>query len=428
MFALALGIEALGSALPAQVRQYTPPGGSASESAHRKEAFAEAVEQARWHLGDLRIDPAIWIADLAWVDRSGDNTSGDSNSDLTGRAGAGLRAYLPVGSKTTVAAYALPEYVWWKERADDRRLNQRFGLGTFTYFNRLAVEASAERNEDFDYATGEVLARYTSRTERLGLALEVPLFRQLTLFARGEQSRVRSLVDGESDPALASFFSGLDRDEISYRGGLRYYLRERLRFGAGVGHSESDFEPGALDRSNSGDFWYVEMGYERPKLTVEVHYQENQLAAVDGSGFTDFDDSTAAARIGWRPRETFGMRLYATRQLAYSLLVSDSTAYVDEIAGLGFDVAIGWRMRFDAFLESGTHSYVTTPSSSPNTREDDVTNLGAELRIELRSRMSLRVGYRERRITPPEGSGFPEQNSSEILANLGFGAGKGTWY
>ena len=60
----------------------------------------------------------------------------------------------------------------------------------------------------------------------------------------------------------------------------------------------------ALDRSNSGDFWYVEAGYERPKLLVDLLYQESQLAAVDGSQFSDFDSSTGGLRIEWKPAAT----------------------------------------------------------------------------------------------------------------------------
>ncbi len=410
------------------MRQYTPPGGAADEAAGRKAALAEAVDQARWHAGPLRLDPAIWISDLAFVDRPGDS-SGDatgSDSDLTARAGAGLRAYLPVGSKTTFAAYALPEYIWWQEREEERRVNQRFGLGSFTYFNRLAIAVTAERNEDFDYATGEVLQRYTSRNDRLIVTLEVPVVRRLTIFARGEDSSVESLVDDSDDPLLADFFDGLDREDVAYRGGVRYYPSEKLRIGAGVGHSESDFDTEALDRSNAGDFWYVEMGYERPKLLVDLIYQENQIAAVDGSEFSDFDSSTGGARIEWRPRESFSARLYGARQLAYSLLVAEASSYVDQRIGAGVEFGLGWRLRLDLFGESGTHDYSRTDGTDAGS--DDADSYGASLNVELPWEMNLQVGYQESKISPAAGSGRPSQKVSQILANLGFGFGQGTWY
>lgn len=423
--------------LAAQVRQYTPPGGRAEATAGRHEALETAVEEARWHAGPVRLDPAFWISDLAWVDSPatgedpGSQTSSDAPSDITGRAGAGIRAYLPVGPKTTFAAYALPEYVWWKERVDERRVNQRFGIGSFTYFNRLAIALTAQRDEDFDFATGEVLQRYTSRNEALALELELPLLRRLSFFAQGADIQVRSLVDSASAPELADFFSGLDRDDLAYRGGVRYYPDTRVRLGAGVGHSESDFAPGALERSNSGDFWYAEVGYNRPKLVVDLIYKQNRLRATEGSEFTDFDDSTGGARIEWRPRETFSARVYSARSLAYSLLQPQSSAYVDQSVGAGVDLSLGWRLRLNAYAETGSHRYQAVAGALPDagnaSRVDDVASFGIDLAIELIRELNLRVGYQESKISPPSGSGLPGQKISQILVNLGFGFDQGTW-
>ena len=425
------------SPLAAQVGQYTPPGGAGDERSGRQEGLENAVEEARWHAGPVRLDPAFWVSDLAWVDRpaTSGGAASDSGSDLTARIGAGLNAYLPVGGKTTFAAYALPEYVWWQERAEERRVNQRFGIGSFTYFNRLAVTLTAERLEDFDFATGEILQRYTTRHEILEVQVEVPILRRLSVFAEGADRSVRSLVDQVDDPLLADFFAGLDRDDLAYRGGVRYYPSAKLRVGAGVGYAETDFAAEALERSNSGDFWYVETGYERPKLLVDLLYQENQLTAVDGSQFSDFDSSTGVARIEWMPRESFSARLYGSRQLAYSLLVEEASGYVDQRVGAGVDLGLGWRLRLNLFAETGSHRYQPGPGAPDPAdpavaaeRVDDVESYGTELAIELPWKMNLRVGYRESRITPPAQSGLPGQKISQILANLGFGFDQGKWY
>jgi hypothetical protein len=423
--------------LTAQVRQYTPPGGSAEGTADRRGALETAVEEARWHAGPVRLDPAFWISDLAWVDSPATGVdpgseSSATRSDITGRAGAGIRAYLPVGAKTTFAAYALPEYVWWNARAEERRLNQRFGIGSFTYFNRLAIALTAQRDEEFDYATGEILQRYTNRYEALALDLELPLLRRLSFYAQGADIKVRSLVDNATAPELADFFRGLDRDDLSYRGGVRYYPDARVRLGAGVGHSESAFAPGALERSNAGDFWYTEVGYNRPKLRIDLIYQQNRLRATTGSEFADFDDSTGSARLEWRPRATFSARVYSARSLAYSLLLRQSSAYVDQSVGAGVELSLGWRLRLNAYGETGSHRYQAVAGALPDagdaSRVDDVTSFGIDLGIELIRKLNLRVGYQESRISPPSGSGLPGQKISQVLVNLGFGFGQGTWY
>ncbi|MEO7973431.1 MAG: hypothetical protein ABIU84_07550, partial [Thermoanaerobaculia bacterium] len=157
--------------------------------------------------------------------------------------------------------------------------------------------------------------------------------------------------------------------------------------------------------------------------------QENQLAALDGSGFVDFESSTGGARIAWRPRESFSARLYAARQLAYSLLVAEASSYVDERIGAGIDFAIGWRLRLDLYDERGSHRYegVTEATGGAEPRED-VERYGIDLKAELPWRLSLQVGYQETRISSSSGSGIPDRKVSQIVANLGFGFGAGTWY
>lgn len=416
LFAVAIASPAV-----AQVRQYTRPGGAADASADRREAFERAVEEARWNAGPLRLDPAFWISDLTFAESSTANVE----SDLSVRAGAGLRAYLPVGSKTTFAAYALPEYVWWEDREDERRLNQRFGLGSFTYFNRLSVEVGAERVEDFDFATAEVLERVTQRTDRLTVALEIPLLSRLSLFAAGVDSTFESLAETDD---LALLFTSLDRQDRAFRGGIRYYPSEDLHIGAGVGQAESEFDlaPDAADRSNSGSFWYVDLGYERAKLSLSLLYQENELEGEPGSSFGLFDGSTGSAHVAWRPRERLGARLYASKALAYSLRLLEETAYVDERIGAGLDVRLGGRFGVDLYAETGTLDYQAELGGSDRT--DDVETFGASLTVELGRRFDLRVGYRQTSIS--SGGGLPDREIDEIQGSLGFGLSGSSsgWY
>lgn len=403
---------ALAAPAVAQVRQYTRPGGAADASEGRRESLEQAVEDARWNAGPLRLDPAFWISDLTFAESS---TPG-VGSDLSVRAGAGLRAYLPLGSRTTLAAYALPEYVWWEDREDERRLNQRFGVGSFTYFNRLSVEIAAERIEDFDFATSEVLERVTQRTDRLAVALEVPLFSRLSLFAQGVDSTFESLAESDD---LAILFTSLDREDRAYRGGFRYYLKEEFHLGGGVGQAESEFDLALnpADRSNSGSFWYVDLSYERPKLSISGLYQENELEGEPGSTFGLYDGSTGNARIAWRPRERLGARLYASRALAYSLRILDETAYVENRIGAGVDIRLGGRFGIDLYAESGTLDFQAELGGS--NRTDDLESYGATLSVDLGRRFNFRVGYRQTSIRPSDGG--PDREIDEIQGSLGFG-------
>jgi hypothetical protein len=322
-----------------------------------------------------------------------------------------------------LAAFALPEYVWWKEREEENRLNQRFGIGSFTYFNRLLVELAAARDEEFGFATGELFERVTFRSDRLEANLEIPLFQRFTIHARGSQGHFEAIAD---DDTLDELFVDLNRDETSYRGGVRYYPTEKLRVGVGVGRSEAEFAEEAVDRSNSGDSWYVEFAYDRPKLSLSLDYQEHELVGEPGSSFGTFDDDTSNARISWRPRDSFELRVYGTRALAYSLVTSTQTAYVDERVGVGANLELGWRLALDVYVETGEQSYEAELGGSDLAA--DVEGYGATLSIHVGHKFDLRVGYRRGEIGAVPG--VPARELEEIRGSLDFGIGGGraSWF
>jgi hypothetical protein len=401
--AFAAGLAALCVAPAAgQIRQYTAPGGGREEIESRREAFEEAVAEAEWNAGPLRLDPAFWISDISWV---------------------GLRAYLPVGSRTTVAAYALPEYIWWDRREDESRLNQHFGLGSFTYFNRLAVEARVRRDDNFGYATNENFERVTLREDVGELDVEVPLTRSLSIRAEGAFRRYESLAE---EAALELFYDDLNRDELGYRGGLRLYVGEELLFGAGAGGYEADFAEEATDYSNSGGFFYGEVRLDRPKLGFWLDVQQNDLEAETGSDFGRFDGTTGDFHLEWRPRDSLGARVYALRALAYSLGVGNASAYVNETYGLGFRIRLGWRLELDSFVETGSHAYETELGGLG--QEVDVDGYGASLTAELAHGIQIRIGYRHSRIS--SGLGLPDREIDELGGSLSLGLGGRSigWY
>lgn len=397
-----------------QFAQYTSPGELGRVPQNQSEALEKAVEEARWKLGPLRLDPAFWISDISWYD---DPVTGEG--DLTARAGAGLRGYVPIGSKTTLALYALPEYVWWQEREDERRLNQRFGIGSFTHFNRLDIQVTATRDEDFGIQSGDLLQRTTLRTDELRAELEVPVARWLSLYAGGSQSDIESLAE---DEILDAVYSDLDRTETVYRGGFRFYLGEELFLGAGVGQTEADFAETAENRSNTGDFEYFEIGYLRPKLEIEASIETLTAEASEGSSFGSFEGETGRGRITWMPREKLWASLYGARQLSFSLLFSlGESFYVDQRIGLEAGFGLGWRTELSFFYEDGSHEY-----QGDFGRTDDVTSYGGDVTIELVRSLALVAGLRHTGIDSPDP--LPDQELDELRLSLSFGFGQGTWY
>lgn len=412
----------LATPLAAQYSQYTVPGARIYDAESRQQRLEVAYEKALWHFGRLALDPYLGLSDLSYLER-GASSSGDATSDWTVSASAGLRAYVPVGSKTTLALFALPEYVWFKENEDARRLNQRFGIGSFTYLNRLGVEVTARRQEDLSFVTIESADRLAWRSDQLGVDLEIPVGRRIALIGGGTWAR--SEYDLDEDASLEADYASLGYDSSQYRAGLKLYLGTTLSLTADYGETEADFDEGTRDQSSSGDVWRVGLGWRRAKTGASISVQRSDLRPEPGSKFEGFEGETWSGEISWAPRERFSFGVYAQRNLAFSLEEEESF-YLDDRLGVRLGIGIGWRLRLSMFGEDGTLDY-TEGELSLSERTDELRAWGAELQLPLGRRFQIRTGFRRTEVESElPGRGY---RMDEITGTLGFGgSANATWF
>ena len=422
--ALAVASSFLALPLPAQFAQYTAPGALAAGPENARKALEKAVEEARWKLGPLRVEPVLGLSDLAYVDNARGATGDGSGTDgdLTATVTAGLRGYLPVGSRSTLALFALPDYVWWQDQTELRRFNQRFGAGLFTYFNRLGIEIKAQRLEDLDFVTTQLARRAASRTDSLAADLEIPIGSRISLVGGGAVARSEHNLDGEPSDAL---FEQLNRESRDWHAGLRWYLTSTLSLTGAWGHSETAFRGDAENRDNAGEVVSAGLAWNRPKLGVTLSTERSKLEPEPGSTFAGFDGSTWSGAVRWSPRERFGLSLYGQKRLAYALGTTDSL-YADERVGASVSFGIGWRLRLELFGEQGTLDY-GVEEGSLSSRQDDLTAYGGRLGVPLGRRFTFSAGARWTTVDSElPGAGY---ELTEILATLGLGlSASGTWF
>ena len=420
-----IGLVWLAAASPAiaQFQQYTPPGGPDLSDTERKERLAEAVEQARWDLGSVRVDPWFGIRDVGYVDRGDDLTSGE-DPDLTASVGAGLRFYLPTGPDATLVAHALPEYTWWQDRDDRNRLNGRYGLGFFGFWNRLTLEATATRDDSLGVASAERQEKVNTRREALGGSAELGITRSLRFFVSALQQDASYLLedDERNDPFLSDL-QRLDRTEEVYRAGVRFVTPRGYRVGVGVEASEADFEDPGADRSNSGESPYLEISKLEGPWVTELDLVLRSLDPEPGSSFEPFEEVTGRFALSRTTEARLQPSFYARRDLVYSLATGFSYFEESRFGGrLGVD--IGWRLRLDGFVETGTNDY--TASVPGLTRSDDVTVTGVALEIQLRRAAALRIGYTNEDFDS-DVPGF-DRTLESFQVSISLAGGDSVWY
>ncbi len=403
--ALLSAISATTATIPAsaQFSQYTEPGSLLERGTSRKEQMENAVENARWRLGPVRLSPWFSIRDAAYVSdvfAGSQSVPGqeEEESDFTITAGAGLQGFLPLGPKGFFTFDALPNYVYWQRLEERRRLNGFYGASLLGFFNRLTLEATVRRAEEQGVLTPEFEQRVHSRQDRIEGLAEVELTPSLFLFTSGSSLETSALTaDLGDDPRLPPF-QEIDREERMLRGGVELRYRDRLRVAVGAERSEVDFlEPGH-DRSNSGTSPLLEWGFTSPKLQVTGGLAFRSLEPEEGSEFVPFDETTGQVQATWTPRWRLSYSAYANRNLVYSLEEDVSHFNADRV-GLAISAKLGKESFVSLFGETGVHDY--SAGSEVLTREDDFTAYGTRISLSLRERVRFNVGVSRSEIDSP---------------------------
>ncbi len=406
---LALTLSPLAAGAPASA-QYVAPGRPVYPARHgpSKDDFQSKLKESPWTVGTFRLSPWLGLRDVSIVTDL--NQQGeDLGDDFTLTVGAGLRGYLPAGTKVIFAAHALPEYVWWQDNEDKKGLAGRYGLGVFGYFNRLSLELSQRRLEQQGYFSSEIQALTTSRNDVSTFSFGLEVARNLSLFGIASDTEYHNEEGGAT-------FSALDRTTESGLIGVRYSNPRGWALELGYSDSSNDFADGARDLSNTGTAELASIIFDRSKIGFRLDLSFEQREADEGSAFGSFNDTTGSFNVLWQPSDKTAILGYVRRDQTYS--VDDRfTLLLQERQGARFNYAFG-RGSLGLFGEVGEDEFEAASPGLPD-RIDDVTAYGADLRIELRE-VSLSV----RAVFTDYDSGFAEfdRDSTRLQFSVGFEA------
>lgn len=404
----------------AQFSQYVPAGEFEEERESVQVRLDRAMKASRWRLGRFFIDPWVGVRDVSYVDNVLGTSGSNPQSDITAKLGVGLRLYRPIGGEMTFAAHALPEYVWWQDLSERRRLNGRYGAGLFGNLGRTGVEISATREEDSTFYSREVETRVNTRYDVGRAALELELGAGIALFAGGEMRQIRFL---DADDPLLAELDFVNRDEEILRLGLRFSPAAGLSIGLGVEESVADFVGGARDRSNSGTSPILQLEFEGTRFDLGANLALRELEPEPGSAFTPFEEVTGDARLQLTIGGRLRPQLYANRNLIYAL-EQRWTYFEDSAIGLGLHTSLGSAASLRLFAEQRTNDYTATATGLLD-RRDDLDVFGADLRLNF-GRYTVHLGATRTQYD----SSLPglDRDITVIRSGLTLGSGSGsTW-
>ena len=385
IFVVALLALTAGSLLPhpahGQFQQWIQPGSTTADEPDRREELESAIEGARWQVGGLRLHPWISLHNVQYVDNIFSSNEEQEVGDITATAGAGLRGHLPLGENAFFAIHALPEYVWWEDLSERRRLNGRYGVGLFAFFNRMNVELTAARVEEQSVVTPEFEQQVNSRHDRVHALFDIDVVRSFGFHVSATFDEFENLLD-ETSGGLVPALERLDREEEVVRAGVKVVFADKTALRAGIEESKVEFVDGGLELDNSGSSPFFDLRFEggRTVITFDLAYRDLEPEGPL-SRFQPFEELTGSIRIGTAEDARISLSGYGSRNLIYSLSSSNSY-FLDTVYGGQFGISFGERMSFTAFGELGEHDYSAYNPSDTN-RIDDVASYGATLTFDL---------------------------------------------
>lgn len=417
-FLVLVGAASLAAPALAQFDQYRPPGGLVEPPADRKGSLDKAADDARWHLGPVRLAPWWELRDIEYVDNAF-GASGEKQGDITASMGAGLRAYFHTGPKIYWAVRALPEYVWWQKTTERRRFGGRYGIGAFAFFNRLTVEATGEKTQEQAFLSPEVAALARAESTRGSLVADLSITDRISLFAGFERIDLRSAVSAGDAP-----FDQFDRDETILRGGARYRLPRGFSIGLGVERAVIEFvdAPGRLDRSSSGTSPFIQLRQQNEDRFFDLEVASRSADPRPGSSFVPFDSATAKLSAGWNSGR-LNTSVYGSRGIVYTLTTGYSYLQDDRVgAALGIEMSPRTSARL--FTEVGRDDYRVATVGTPE-RRDDLFAYGASLTLATGRASSFGVRFSRLEIH----SDLPglDRSVTAIGAGIAFRGGESGW-
>lgn len=371
----------------AQLEQYIAPGSLGLPQVSTREAIEKAVADARWRLGGLRLEPSFGIHNIGYVENVFAEP-GKGTADFTATVGLGLKAYLPLGPKTTLAAHVVPEYAWWQELDDLSGTQFRYGAGLFSYLNRLTLEAKGTVSDGQSKVSSELEAPAQITARDAEIAVAVDIAGPFAFFA-GASRRDNQYEREALGPSILEQLPLLDRTEDVVRGGLRYE-RGGFRLGLGAQRSKTTFDGANRDRSNSGEGPLLLLDLEGNRISGGFDVAYLTLEPEAGSEFQPVRDLSGRFRLDIDTGHRLSTGVYGAQQVLYTLAAGSSHA-IERRLGVALGMPLGWRTKLRAFAETGTSDF--EGSGEVDRRSDDLRTFGVDFSMELYRSLSLILGF-----------------------------------
>ncbi len=335
----------------------------------------EEVENRRFRLGPFRLIPIFRLSNAGYDSNVFGRPKGQEIGDYTATATAGVRWFVPVGTKIYVTGQALPGYTWYKDLTDQRTFQGVYQTSFLGFFNRASLEIGGFNSKGLSYVSSETETRVVQTTLDGSARLEVDVASNLSLFGGAEVARLRYGLVGSRANSSGIDINQFQRAEGAARGGVRYRISPAWDVSAAYEKTQTRFVDVPSLRDNQSDGYVLGLHYDRPRFFMNLSGGYRQGKPYNGSSFAPYSTATGSYFASYFLTRRVELKAYGLRRVSYGLIASQ---FLESRYGGGINVQVHPKILLQGFGESGTNDFSAATSAGISTpgRVDKVNNYG----------------------------------------------------
>jgi hypothetical protein len=348
----------------------------------RLEQVRGDIESARIRIGPLRIIPFFGLS--GGYESNVLGTPDQEQDDWTATTTLGARWVIPFGSKIYLRGQALPQYVWYAELEQRRRLAGFGQASLLGVFNRVAVEAGGSVARGYNILSAEDPLRVLDDTRQGFANLEIEILRRFSVYVSGELQETRNQLEEDLVPGEAQNVKRLNREFSSARAGARYRFSPNLDLRVEVDQTQTDFVSDP-SRDNESEGVTAGLTFNRPRLFLNLSGGYRDVRPGGMADFAAASAGTGSYYVSFQAARPVELEAYGHRTLGYGLR-RGAPYYIETLNGGAVNLRIRNRFIVRGYGEYADVSYpvrLSGEEEDPAGRRESITTYGGGFGVRI---------------------------------------------
>jgi hypothetical protein len=350
-----------------------------------RQSLVHEIAGSRYHFGPFRLTPILQVNNLGYSNNVFATNEEDSQqNDFTATVAGGFHYVAPLGRKLFLRGDVLPEYTYYHQLEQNRSSGGTYSGAALALFNRMSLEAGANRTERVQLVTSELDRPATAVQDGFDAKAEVDVTGRIAVFgSHSTRDYTYDAIDNAGNPF--SFYEQLEREDAATRVGARYKLTDFFDVSVLTEQTTSEFKSDVRDRNNESNAVLVGVHYDRPRMFVNLTMGTRKGEGTESnSAYPEYNELTGSYYTTWRFSRPLELDIYGHQGVVPALF--ERNPYLLETRNaIGLRYRVGRRLILRNSVEIGSNDYpvAVITNNTFTKRSDDVISYGGSVAVRV---------------------------------------------